>query len=173
MPSLLLFSRLRSECPILATGAIHIIHIGRVMRAKRVLRYIELKTGYSDNGPAWIGYVRMSRTSHTIYFNGRAFSRIARGRYRDVETREVFWISGVKKNAEDRHWAGSGKVLVEKGAAPEYLSLIGATKLDPSKYSEFEPVMDVDLEKFHRLANRSATDDTWEDDEIERGSWRE
>jgi hypothetical protein len=112
----------------------------------------------------------MSRTAHTIYFNGRAFSRIARGRYLHVETREVFWISGVKKNAEDRHWAGSGKVLVERGAAPEYLSLIGATKLDPSKYSEFEPVTDVDLEKFHRLANQSATDDTWEDDEIERGS---
>jgi hypothetical protein len=62
--------------------------------------------------------------------------------------------------------------LVEKSAVPEYLSLIGATKLDPSRYSEFEPVTDVDLEKFHRLANRSASDDIWEDDEIERGSGR-
>src|SRR5262245_55453097 len=138
MHSLLLVSRLRSECPILATGAIHIIHIGRVMRAKRVLRYIELKTGYSDNGPAWIGDVRMSRTSHTIYFNGRAFSRIARGRYRDVETREVFWISGVKKNAEDRHWAASGKVLVEKGPAFSPSFQTGALSFAESMYVSAE-----------------------------------
>jgi len=40
----------------------------------------------------------------------------------------------VKKNAEDRHWAGFGKVLVDDGAAiPEYLSMIGETKLDPSR----------------------------------------
>ena len=25
------------------------------------LMYIELKTGYSDDGPAWIGYVRTSK----------------------------------------------------------------------------------------------------------------
>ena len=31
--------------------------------------YIELKTGYSDDGPAWIGYVRTSKTKKTIYFN--------------------------------------------------------------------------------------------------------
>ena len=27
------------------------------MRMINDLMYIELKTGYSDNGPAWIGYV--------------------------------------------------------------------------------------------------------------------
>lgn len=26
------------------------------------LMYIELKTGYSDDGPAWIGYVRTSKS---------------------------------------------------------------------------------------------------------------
>jgi len=31
--------------------------------------YIELKTGYSDNGPAWIGRVRYSKSGRTIYFN--------------------------------------------------------------------------------------------------------
>ena len=33
------------------------------------LMYIELKTGYSDDGPAWIGYVKTSKTKKTIYFN--------------------------------------------------------------------------------------------------------
>ena len=32
------------------------------------LMYIELKTGYSDDGPAWIGYVKTSKTKKT-YFN--------------------------------------------------------------------------------------------------------
>jgi hypothetical protein len=30
-----------------------------------VLRYIELKSGYSDNGPAWIAYVMESKTGRT------------------------------------------------------------------------------------------------------------
>lgn len=39
------------------------------------LMYIELKTGYSDDGPAWIGYVKTSKTKKTIYFNGHAFQK--------------------------------------------------------------------------------------------------
>ena len=37
------------------------------------LMYIELKTGYSDDGPAWIGYVKTSKSKKTIYFNDHAF----------------------------------------------------------------------------------------------------
>ena len=33
-----------------------------------MLKYIELKTGYSDDGPAWIGRVKMSRSGRTVYF---------------------------------------------------------------------------------------------------------
>ena len=40
------------------------------------LMYIELKTGYSDDGPAWIGYVKTSKTKKTIYFNNHAFQNI-------------------------------------------------------------------------------------------------
>ena len=32
------------------------------------LRYVELKTGYHDDGPAWIGYVTASRSARTVYF---------------------------------------------------------------------------------------------------------
>ena len=39
------------------------------------LMYIELKTGYSDDGPAWIGYVKTSKTKKTIYFNNHAFQK--------------------------------------------------------------------------------------------------
>ena len=30
------------------------------------LMYIELKTGYSDDGPAWIGYVKTSKSTIKI-----------------------------------------------------------------------------------------------------------
>jgi len=43
------------------------------------------------------------------------------GNYVDWETGEAFWVSGVKKNGQDRHWAGSGKVLVEAAALSDYL----------------------------------------------------
>ena len=40
-----------------------------------MLRYIELKSGYNDDGPAWIGYVKLSRSGRTVYFNGRALKQ--------------------------------------------------------------------------------------------------
>lgn len=35
------------------------------------LIYIELKTGYSDNGPAWIGYVK--KAVFLLYIGNTAF----------------------------------------------------------------------------------------------------
>jgi len=82
----------------------------------KLLRYVELKNGYADNGPAWIGYVTASKSGRTLYFNGRALRKFKGqdrdcngGNYCDMETAESFWISGVKKDGCDRHWAGSGK----------------------------------------------------------------
>ena len=34
----------------------------------KLLRYIELKSGHSDNGPTWIAYVEQSKTGRTLYF---------------------------------------------------------------------------------------------------------
>ena len=53
------------------------------------LMYIELKTGYSDDGPAWIGYVKTSKTKKTIYFNDHAFQKYNGGysNYVDIENR--------------------------------------------------------------------------------------
>jgi len=42
---------------------------------EREIRYIELKTGYSDNGPAWIGEVKLSKSKNTIYFNDKALRK--------------------------------------------------------------------------------------------------
>ncbi len=91
------------------------------------LMYVELKTGYADDGPAWIGYVKQSKSGRTIYFNDHAFQRGngISGNYYDVETGEEYWISGVKKRESNRHWAGHGKIMLDRRAVPELLEIIG------------------------------------------------
>jgi hypothetical protein len=89
--------------------------------------YMELKgRDHNDNGPARIGRVTFSKTGKTIYYKGKAFQSLnGRGfcaNYYDVETGEPYWISGPKKNGEDRHWAGSGKVEIDADVREEYFN---------------------------------------------------
>ncbi len=126
------------------------------MSSVEILKYLELKSDYADNGPAWIAYVQMSRSAQTIYFNGCALQKIERGRYQDVETGQVYWVSGIKRDGQDRHWAGSGKVLIETRAAQEYMALAGLNKLESAKYTLVQPFATTDIAKFHALLNEAA-----------------
>lgn len=126
----------------------------------KLLRYIELKSGHSDNGPAWIAYVEQSKTGRTLYFNGRGLVKLkgqrrgeSGGNYIDMETGESFWVSGVKKNGQDRHWAGSGKVLVETAAVAEYLKTIKAKTLDTSRCKVTNSISQTDVQRLAALAN--------------------
>jgi hypothetical protein len=128
----------------------------------KLLRYIELKSGHADNGPAWIGYVTTSKMGRTLYFNGRGLMKLkgqrrgeAGGNHIDMETGESVWVSGVKKNGEDRHWAGSGKVLIEAAAVADYLKVIGAKILDSSRCEVTNDIRQTDIERLSRLANSS------------------
>lgn len=87
------------------------------------LYYIEKKAGPNYDGPAWIGYVKKSRTYKTIYFNNKAFAKSGHGDYVDIETGEGYWISRVKHNGEDRHWAGYGKIMIDKKAVNEIFTI--------------------------------------------------
>ena len=100
------------------------------------LRYIELKTGWNDNGPAWIGFVTESRSGKMVYFTDHAFQRHSGeySNYIDVETKEEYWISGVKRNGEDRHWAGGGIITIDEKAVDLYLSITGMKELPKSRY---------------------------------------
>lgn len=40
-----------------------------------MIKYIELKTGHNDSGPAWVARVKLSRSGRTVYFNGKALKR--------------------------------------------------------------------------------------------------
>lgn len=129
----------------------------------KILRYIELKSGHSDdNGPAWIEYVTPSKTGRTLYFDGRGLMKLkgqrrgdSGGNYVDMVTGESFWVSGVKQNGEDRHWAGSGKVLVEAAALSDYLNVIGAKTLDRSRCEVTNTIRQTNIERLSRLANSS------------------
>jgi hypothetical protein len=131
----------------------------------KLLRYIELKSGHNDDGPAWIGYVTPSKSGRTIYFNGRALGKLkgqrrgeSGGNYCDMETREGFWVSGVKKNGQDRHRCGSGKILIEADAISEYLEVIGAATLDKTLHEITHSIVQTDIRRFEQISNTTYRD---------------
>jgi len=127
----------------------------------KTLKYIELKSGHSDDGPAWIGYVTASKSGRTLYFNGRGMMKLkgqrrgeAGGNYVDMETGEAYWVSGVKRNGQNRHWAGTGKILVEAAAVSEYLNATGETVLDKSRFEVTTSIRETDIVGLSELANK-------------------
>lgn len=120
------------------------------------IKYIELKTGYNDDGPAWIGKVKISRSGNTVYFNNHAFQKYngISGNFIDVESGDEYWISGVKKNGEDRHWAGKGKIIIDSKIISEYLEIIGEKELNKTKFI-VESIEDVfPVERINAILNQ-------------------
>jgi len=120
-----------------------------------MIKYIELKTGYADNGPAWIARVVLSRSRQTIYFGDRALRRgggqLIAGNFFDIISGDEYWVSGVKKRGGDRHHAGTGRIDIEASAVAEYLAEVGSAVLpcnlcvvedlptpDPTRFTAFE-----------------------------------
>ncbi len=110
---------------------------------KSQLVYVELGTGAEHNGPAWIGKAYFSKTGKMIYFDGKAFHR-GRGWATEVKTGSYYWISGVKKDGLDRHWADNQprrqKIKIDKIVIAEYLKFRG---LDELPKNTFE-IVDLD-----------------------------
>ncbi|MEN6626737.1 MAG: hypothetical protein ABFD69_10975 [Candidatus Sumerlaeia bacterium] len=128
------------------------------MSRKAVLKYVELKSGHGDSGPAWIAHVVLSKTGRSLYFGRKGLKLIKKGGVSgncfDMETGAEWWVSGVKKYGLNRHWAGSGKIFIEAGAVDEYLQLTGQKELDKKNFQvvpDFEP---PDIARFHELENK-------------------
>ena len=124
---------------------------------KPELKYIELKSGFGDNGPAWIGIAEFSKSGRTIYFNGKALKNsnaqgIA-GNYYDLENGDEYWISGIKKNGQDRHWSGAGKIMIDRKIVDEYLKMVDFDILDKNIF-ELVDILPTDKQKFEELENR-------------------
>jgi hypothetical protein len=123
---------------------------------KPQLKYIELKSGFGDTGPAWIGMAEFSKSGRTVYFNGKALKNsnaqgIA-GNYYDIENGNEYWISGIKKNGTDRHWAGGGKIMIDRNVVDLYLSLVDFNALDKNRF-ELVDILPTDKQKFSNLEN--------------------
>ena len=116
-----------------------------------------MKSGFSDNGNAWIGLVSFSKSGKTIYFNGKAFQSLngmgISGNYFDLESGDEYWISGVKKDMSDRHKFGGGKIYVEKRILSEYLQTIGKTELPKTDYELTEVETEKPIERINELEN--------------------
>lgn len=121
-----------------------------------MLKYIELKTGFNDNGPAWIAKVKVSKSGrHGVLQWPRAETGLRwRWQFSDIETGESFWISGVKRDGTDRHRGGSGRILIEAAAVDEYLSLIGRPELDSSRLTVTHDIRETDASDFVELENK-------------------
>ncbi|MAS94829.1 MAG: hypothetical protein CMO55_16650 [Verrucomicrobiales bacterium] len=130
---------------------------------KGELVYVELKTGQFDCGPAWIGFAERSKSGRTLYFNDRAFQS-CKGRgvganYFDLETGEQYWISGVKGDLSDRHWAGSGIVLVERKALRECMNVVGLEEFPKSGYDLVDLEVGDVRERVKALENEKVRSD--------------
>lgn len=124
---------------------------------KPELKYIELKSGFGDTGPAWIGMAEFSKSGRTVYFNGKALKNsnaqgIA-GNYYDIENGDEYWVSGIKKNGTDRHWAGGGKIMIDRNVVDHYLSLVDFNVLDKKQF-ELTDIIATDKQKFAEIENQ-------------------
>lgn len=123
---------------------------------KTKIMYIENKSSGGHHGLAWIGFVEFSKSGQTVYFNNKALKKLKNpgtwGNHFDIETGEEYWISGVKKNGQDRHWCGSGKIMLDKNSMNEYLKLVDFNIID-ERHFEIIEFTKTDKKRFNDIEN--------------------
>jgi hypothetical protein len=85
--------------------------------------YIESKAD-SLNGSARIGRVTFSKTMRTLYYRGRSFQSLKgagfKENYLDTKTNEPFWISGPRRDGQDRLYVSNLPVEIDDDVREEY-----------------------------------------------------
>ena len=84
-------------------------------------------SGYALRGTGRIGRVSFSQTGRTVYYGGRqlrVYSGLYKASHVDVESGEVYWISGPKKSGDDCLYPGI--VEVDDDVREEYWTTIRA-----------------------------------------------
>jgi hypothetical protein len=81
--------------------------------------YIERKGGDLD-GPGRIGWVELTRSRSGYRYDGRLLLKVRGYKYNcvDEETGQTYWVSGPKKNGEDKLYGGL--VKIDEDARVEY-----------------------------------------------------
>lgn len=100
---------------------------------KTRIMYIEDKSE-GLNGAARIGRVTFSKSGQSVHYAGRTFQRLGgqgfKANYFDIATGAHFWISGPRKDGNDRLYEGNAKpVEIDADVKDEYWKDIrGLTK---------------------------------------------
>ena len=93
----------------------------RIERSR--IMYIEDKSEGLE-GEARIGRVCFSKSGKTLYYNGRKFRSQKgmgyRANYFDVDNGDDFWISGPRKDKNDRLYGGQMHVEIDEDVKEEY-----------------------------------------------------
>ena len=129
------------------------------MVAGNQLIYVEHKTGQNDGGQAWIGRAALSKSGRTVYFNSHALKRSGgqgfAGNHYCLETGDECWVSGIKSDGADRHWAGHGRVMIDAKVVDEYLAFRGLEQLDPRAFQVVTDIEDTYGSEFHDIENKT------------------
>jgi len=96
----------------------------KMKRQSTRIMYVECCASEDHRGRARICRVRFSKTGRTIYLGGLVLQSLRGsgifGNYVNTKTGIEYWVSGPKKNGEDRHWAGGGEVHIDSDVVDEY-----------------------------------------------------
>jgi hypothetical protein len=89
--------------------------------------YLEYK-GSELTGPARIGRVTFSRTGRTLYYRGQTFQSLkgqgAKANYFDIATGDAYWISGPKRDGNDRLYGERLPTEIDEDVRDEYWATI-------------------------------------------------
>jgi hypothetical protein len=103
--------------------------------ATRIM-YIERKAG-NLTGSARIGRVTFSKTGKTLHYGGKQFRSLKgygfKANYYEVESREEYWISGCKRNGQDRLYGERVPVEIDHDVREEYWVTIRRQPADKDK----------------------------------------
>lgn len=94
---------------------------------KTRIMYIEHK-GNNLTGTSRIGKIRFSKTKKSIHYLGKTFQTLKgrgfKANYYDIETGEKYWISGCKKDGNDKLYGERTPVYIDEDIQEEYWSKI-------------------------------------------------
>ena len=89
--------------------------------------YIEDKSEGLE-GKARIGRVYFSKTGKTLYYRGMKFRSLKgngfKANYFEVESGQEYWISGPRKDQNDRLYGGNRNIVVDSDVKEEYAAYI-------------------------------------------------
>lgn len=79
-------------------------------------------------GAARVGRIHFSQSGKTLYYRGQRFQSLKgngfKANYFDVETQEEFWISGPRKDREDRLYGGHRDVQIDDDVKEKYMAYL-------------------------------------------------